>query len=109
MRRRLNTAAMPEGRTIIQIEFTDGPKNGRHFWLVDDGGDVEVCLKHPGYTIDLHVRTTVRVLAETWRGIRSIRQEMRTGSIALDGKASLRSAFPNWLLLSAYAPIARKR
>jgi hypothetical protein len=23
-----------------------------------------------GYTIDLHVRTTVRVFAESWRGIR---------------------------------------
>jgi DNA-binding HxlR family transcriptional regulator len=107
--RRLNTAEMPNGRTIIQIEFTDGPKDGRYFWLVSDSGDVEVCLKHPGYTIDLHVRTTVRVLAETWRGIRSVRHELGSGSIVLDGKASLRRAFPNWLLLSAYAPIARKR
>jgi hypothetical protein len=109
MRRRLNTAEMPDGKTVIQIEFTDGPKGGRHFWLVNDSGEVEVCLKHPGYTIDLHLRTTVRVLAETWRGIRSVRQEIRSGSILLYGKASLRSAFPNWLLLSAYAPIARKR
>jgi DNA-binding HxlR family transcriptional regulator len=107
--RRLNTAAMPDGRTVIQIEFTDGRKDGRYFWLVCDSGDVEVCLKHPGYTIDVHVRTTVRVLAEAWRGIRSVGQEVRSGSILLDGKAALRRAFPSWLLLSAYAPIARQR
>jgi DNA-binding HxlR family transcriptional regulator len=107
--RRLNMAEMPAGRTVIQIEFTDGPKDGQYFWLVSDDGRVEVCLKHPGYTVDLHVRTTVRALAETWRGIRSVRREIRSGSIGLDGKATLCRAFPNWLLLSAYAPIARRR
>jgi DNA-binding HxlR family transcriptional regulator len=107
--RRLNTVEMPPARTVIQIEFRDGPRDGRYFWLVSNEGCVEVCLKHPGYTVDLHVRTTVRVLAETWRGIRSVRQEIRSGSILLEGKAALRKAFPNWLLLSVYAPIARMR
>ena len=107
--RRLNTAEMPPGRTVIQIEFTDGPRNGRYFWLVSNDGRVEVCLKNPGYAVNLQVRTTVRVLAESWRGIRSVRQEIRSGAIALDGKAALRKAFPNWLLLSAYASIPRMR
>ena len=107
--RRLNAAEMPVGRTVIQIEFIDRAKDGRYFWLVCKSGNVEVCLKHPGYGIDLHVRTTVRVLAESWRGIRSVRDEIRSGSIGLDGKASLRRAFPNWLLLSAYASIPRMR
>jgi hypothetical protein len=107
--RRLNTTTMPGGRTVIQIEFTDGPRDARYFWIVSNNGEVDVCLKDPGYTIDLHVHTTVRVLAEAWRGIRSIRQEVRSGSIRLDGKAPLRRAFPNWLLLSVYAPIPRGR
>jgi len=107
--RRLNPTAMPPGRTTIHIEFSDGPRNARYFWLVSQYGHVEVCLKHPGYAVDLTVRTTVRVLAETWRGIRSVRQEIRSGAIALEGKATLRRAFPDWLLLSAYASIPRMR
>jgi DNA-binding HxlR family transcriptional regulator len=107
--RRLNTAELPAGKTVIQIEFTDRSKDGRYFWLVCNRGNVEVCLKHPGYSIDLHVRTTVRVFAESWRGIRSVREEISAGSIGLDGKASLRRAFPKWLLLSAYASIPRMR
>jgi len=107
--RRLDLAAMPPGRTVIQIEFSDGPRNARYFWLVCQDGRVEVCLKNPGYAVDLKVRTTVRVLAEAWRGIRSVRQELRSGTIALEGKASLRKAFPNWLLLSAYASVPRMR
>lgn len=109
MHRRLNLAELPPGRTVIQIEFTDGPRNARYFWLVSQHGRVEVCLKNPGYAVDLQVRTTVRVLAESWRGIRSLRQEIRSGAITLEGKASLRKAFPNWLLLSVYASIPRMR
>ena len=107
--RRLNVVQMPAGRTVIQIEFTDGPRDARYFWLLCNDGRVEVCLKDPGYTVDLRVRTTVRVLAETWRGLRSVNHELRCGSIDLDGNAMLRRAFPNWLLLSVYAPIARRR
>lgn len=107
--RRLDTAEMPPGRTVIQIEFSDAPRNARYFWIVNTDGGVEVCLKSPGYTVDLRARTTVRVLAEVWRGIRPIRRELRAGTIHLEGHSALRRAFPKWLLLSTYAPIRRKR
>jgi len=107
--RRIDTNEMPPGRTVIQIEFADAPRNHRYFWLVHKGGDVEVCLKSPGFPVDLAVRTTVRVMAEVWRGIRNIRPEIRSGSIRLEGRASCRRAFPRWLLLSVYAPIKKKR
>ena len=107
--RRLNTAEMPSGRTVIEIEFSDAPRNHRNFWLVNSHGDVEVCLKPPGYSVDLTVRTTVRVLAEVWRGIRPIRQELRAGTMHLEGRTALKRALPKWLLLSVYAPIRRMR
>lgn len=72
--RRLNTAGMPPGRTVIHIEFTDGPRNGRYFWLVSNDSRVEVSLKNPGYAVDIDMRTTVQVLAESWRGIRPVRR-----------------------------------
>jgi DNA-binding HxlR family transcriptional regulator len=107
--RRLDTAAMPPGRTVIQIEFTDAPRNHRYFWLVSGDGKVEVCLKSPGYPVDLLVRTKVRVMAEVWRGIRSIGHELRAGTVHLEGPAALRRAFPKWLLLSVYASTKRMR
>lgn len=107
--RRLNTAAMPPGRTVIEIEFTDAPSKERRFWLVHDNGDVDVCLKNPGFDVDLLVATTVRVLAEAWRGIRPIAQELRAGRIRLSGSSRLRRAFPRWLLLSVYASIKQER
>lgn len=109
MHRRLDKAEMPSGRTVLHIEFTDAPRNDRNFWLVVTEDDVEVCLKPPGFPVDLLVRTKVRTMAEIWRGIRALPAEIRAGSVRLEGNAALRRAFPRWLLLSVYAPIRRRR
>jgi len=109
MHRRLNTDAMPPGRTVIEIEFLDARSSQRRFWLVHADGNVDVCLKDPGHETTVRVFTRVRVLAEVWRGIRSLRQEVRAGSIQLQGSTAHRRAFPDWLLLSVYAPIKRER
>jgi len=107
MHRRLNTAAMPLGRTVIEIEFVDARGPQRRFWLVHSGGNVEVCLKDPGYEATIRLLTRVRVFAVVWRGIRSLKQELRAGSVQLQGSTAHRRAFPDWLLLSAFAPIKR--
>lgn len=107
MHRRLNTAAMPPGRTVIEIEFVDAPAKQRRFWLVHTNGKVDVCLKDPGYDTTVRVSTRVRTMAEVWRGIRSAKDEMRAGHIHLDGASACCRAFPQWLLLSAYAATKR--
>lgn len=107
MHRRLDTRAMPTGRTVIGIVFSDAPARARRFWLVCTHPEVEVCLQHPGFDEDLLVTTPVRTLAEVWRGLRPLGPEIRAGRIALQGKAALRRAFPGWLLLSVYAGVKR--
>lgn len=105
MHRRLDTRALPRGRTVIELDFTDAPAAQRTFWLVCTSGGVEVCLKPPGFETDLTVTTSVRTLAEIWRGLRPIGPEMRAGRLRLSGSAALRRAFPGCLMLSAYASI----
>jgi len=107
--RRLDTFSMPEGRTAIEIYFSDAPRNHRKFWLIHDKGDVEVCLKPPGFDVDVEICTKVRILAEIWRGIRNINNEINSGRVQLSGNAGLCRALPGWLLLSVYAPIKRAR
>ena len=107
MHRRIDTGAMPPGRTVIGIVFHDAPARERRFWLVCADPHVEVCLKPPGFEEDLTVTTSVRVLAEVWRGLRPIGPEIRAGRIALSGRSALRRAFPRWLLLSVYAAVTR--
>jgi DNA-binding HxlR family transcriptional regulator len=109
MHRRLNTPVMPSGRTVILVEFVDAPAKQRRFWLVHCDGHVDVCLKDPGYDTAVRVSAPVRTLAEVWRGIRSIKDELRAGRIHLEGTQECCRAFPQWLLLSVFAPIARAR
>jgi DNA-binding HxlR family transcriptional regulator len=107
MHRRLDTRAMPSGRTVIELHFVDAPAQQRKFWLVCRDGAVDVCLKSTGYDVDLAVTTSVRTLAEIWRGLRPIGPEVRSGRLRLDGATKLRRGFPGWLMLSAFASIER--
>ena len=56
------------GRTVIAIEFLDSRISHRRFWLVHLDGEVQVCLKDPGYDTTVYVSTHLRVLVEVWRG-----------------------------------------
>jgi DNA-binding HxlR family transcriptional regulator len=107
MHRRIDTGAMPPGRTVIAILFPDARAHERRFWLVCAGGEVDVCLKPPGFETDLAVEASVRTLAEVWRGIKPLGPELRAGRIRLDGPSALRRAFPRWLRLSVYASVPR--
>jgi DNA-binding HxlR family transcriptional regulator len=108
MHRRLHTEVMPPGRTVIEIEFIDAPKQ-RRFWLVHLAGRVDVCLKDPGFESTVRIVTRVRVLAEVWRGLRVLRDEIRAGRLQVQGNAEARRAFAGWLRLSVFAPIRRAR
>lgn len=109
MHRRLDTSAMPAGRTVLEIEFSDAPKNHRLFWLLCVDGNVDVCVKPTGFEVDLRLVTRIQTLAEIWRGMRPIRPEISSGRIKLEGKAALKRAFPKWLLFSIFAKTKRKR
>jgi len=105
---RMNTEAMPAGRTVVEFEFSGTPTEFRRFWLVNTDGKVDMCLKDPGYETDLHVRSDMRCFVEAWRGFRDLRQEIRKGKIHVAGPRKLVSSFPDWLLLSALAPYRRR-
>lgn len=109
MHRRLDTSRMPQGRTVIAFRFTAAPKHCNRFWLVHCDGVVEMCLKDPGYPEDVYVRSDLKRFIETWRGIRHLHTEIRSGAIKVHGPAKLVRAFPSWLMLSAYANTARVR
>jgi len=109
MRRRLNLAEFPSGRTAIHIEFTDTHKDERHYWLIVNNGKVDVCRKYPGYSEDIKLTSSIRVMAEVWRGITPIRDEIRKETITLTGSSQLRRIFPKLLLLSPVASIKSKR
>jgi hypothetical protein len=109
MHRSIDSASMPPRRTVIEFQFRNAPPDGRRFWLVHDNGTTDMCLKSPGYEVDLQVRADLRLFIEAWRGIRDLRQEIRAGHVQLLGPSVLCKQFPSWLLLSGLAPHPRLR
>lgn len=106
---RMNTAAMPPGRTVLEFVFTGGPEDCRRFWIINTDGVIDMCIEHPGYEIDLRVKADLRRFVETWRGFHSMHAELSAGRIKLEGPGKLKRSFPKWLLLSSVAHVARER
>ncbi len=107
MHRRIDLSAMPTGRTVLEIDFTDAPRNHHLFWLVCEDDKVDICIKPTGFEIDLRISTRIRTLGEVWRGLRPIKGEIAKGRIQLEGHSSLKRQFPNWLMLSLFAKVER--
>jgi DNA-binding HxlR family transcriptional regulator len=109
MHTRLDTSSMPAGRTTLEFEFTGAPEDCRRFWLVHDDGIVDMCLKDPGYDIDVKVEADLRLFIEAWRGIRDLSKEIRARRVRVIGPAALCALLPQWLRLSSLAAFPRRR
>jgi len=107
IRRRIDTSYFPERRTVVLFEFTDYASKMRFWWLVVDGGEVDLCLKDPGHEVDLHVASDMRSMVQVWQGFQSIRQALAANRLVARGPADLRRTMHKWLLRSVFAEHAR--
>ena len=105
----MNVDAMPEGRTVIEFDFSGVPADCNRFWILVNDGAVDCCIRHPGFESDVRVVSDLRRFVEAWRGFRSLKDEPAAGRIKLYGPPALKRAFPSWLLLSMAAHVERQR
>jgi hypothetical protein len=92
-----------------QSYFSGAPAGVHRFWLLSEDGQVDMCLKHPGYETDLLIEGDIRTFVECWRGLRDLQSEIYRRTIKLTGPRELKRAFPNWLMFSLQATYDRKR
>ncbi len=103
MRRKFNPKPLPERRSTIQFRYFDAPAKRRDWWLVIDGGEVDLCSVDPGHEIDLHVRCPLRIMTAIWMGLTSVRAELEKGKLELIGEKRLANSMQQWLGLSVFA------
>lgn len=111
VRRNLQRERLPQGRTIVKFEFSGTTSGKRTWWLVLEGGDVELCLLDPGFEPNLRVRAHLRTMTEIWMGDRSCRDAIKSNDVLLDGDRALVRDFPHLFVNSsslALALMARK-
>lgn len=110
--RRLNVERLPAHRVVVLFDFRGVPKRWRtvrSFWLILQRPDVDLCLKNPGYEVDLVVDADLAALTKVWMGDVRLVDAMRSGLVRLEGPAMLVRAFPSWLVLSGFAGVERPR
>lgn len=103
IRRRIDGSALPDQpRSVIQFHLLGVPSKVGRWWLVFDD-DVDLCLKDPGFDVDLFFTAHMRVAAEVWMGRRPLDQALRSGDVRLEGSKSHIRTFPRWFSLSIFA------
>jgi len=110
VRRRVDVRRLPPQRVVVRFEFRSLPVRQRSFracWLALERRGVDLCLKDPGFDVDLVVRAEAATMARVWMGAVSFADGLRLGGLAVEGPRDLVRAFPTWLLLSHYADVPR--
>jgi DNA-binding HxlR family transcriptional regulator len=103
MRRRIHVDRLPARRVVVQLDLQG--VNRRSYWLVLERTEVSVCLKDPGFDIDLLVTADSLTLHRVWLGHTDLRSAAREGLVEIDGPRDLVRAFPSWLALGHFASI----
>jgi putative sterol carrier protein len=81
----------------MQLEFTDQPGNRRRWWFVNETSEAQLCVKDPGFDVDLYLSMRLRDMIQIWRGDLSVAHAMDSGRLKLHGPSQLKRAVPAWL------------
>jgi hypothetical protein len=76
-------------------------------WLVLEPAGADVCMRDPGFDVDLVLRADIGALARVWAGHLDWAESVRAGTIKLDGPRALVQEFPRWLMLSHFAEVLK--
>jgi hypothetical protein len=105
MRRRVAFDRIAGRRTVIQFDFRRAPQ--RSYWLLIETTDVSVCLKHPGFDVDVIVTADIMTFYQVWLGRLPVIEAVRKNLVRLDGAPADIRAFPTWFTWSPMAATVR--
>ncbi len=103
--RNLDARFFSAERTVLLFEFSDYTSKYRRWWLVIKDDDVDVCLKDPGYEVNLHIFTDLKTITGVWMGDLSLGQALRSKLITVTGAADLRRNMSTWLGTNYFADV----
>jgi DNA-binding HxlR family transcriptional regulator len=110
VRRRIDLERLPRRRVVVRFDFRAFPARCRGFrtcWLILKPRDTHLCLKDPGFDVDLVVTADATAMAQVWTGALTFAQAVRSGGLQVERPRDLVRAFPTWLLLSHFAHMER--
>lgn len=103
MRRNLDPTPLPSRRVTIAFLYPDVSPAHRRWWLVVDGGEVDLCSVDPGFEVDLYVTTDLRTMTAIWMGLTTVAAAAGERKLTLDGEREIVRQMQLWLGLSPFA------
>jgi DNA-binding HxlR family transcriptional regulator len=95
MLRRRRPAELPPRRVVIEFRFRGSRRS--LIWLVlDPREEGDICLKHPGFDVDLIVSADARAFFRVWHDRLPRAEAERRGLLRIEGPPELVRAFPRW-------------
>lgn len=107
VRRNVDLATVPDGRTVVAFVFTDLDSWQARWWMVVQDGEVDLCDFDPGHPTTVRVLTPLRTMVRVWRGDLSWSAAGRDHGLVLEGPEDVRRSLPHWLKLSMFAGVER--
>jgi DNA-binding HxlR family transcriptional regulator len=105
MRRRVCIGAIGKRRLVIQFDLSGGPRQS--YWLLVEHTDVSVCLKNPGFDIDVIVSADIAAFYRVWLGRVTLTEALRKQQVRLDGASADVRAFSGWFAWSPMVDAVR--
>jgi DNA-binding HxlR family transcriptional regulator len=99
LRRRVDVSALPDRRIVLRFEFSGVPASRTKFrimWLILERSGVDVCMKNPGFAVDLTLRGNIRDYVEVYLGHTKWSDAAGT-TLQFDGDQRIARALPAWL------------
>jgi DNA-binding HxlR family transcriptional regulator len=96
-------------RTVVQLVLTDQPRAKQRWWFVNENGAVQLCVKDPGFEVDLYVEASLPDMIYVWRGDLSLTGAQGEGRLKIHGLARARRAFRAWLNLGEWTQVRSER
>lgn len=104
----INAGDHIDARRVVEFRLDGVPVDRRFYWLVFEGGDIDICVQDPGHEVDLWVEVHMRTLVEIWLGFDTLPASEREGRLHLEGSRAQREAFRGWFRLSHFAASGRQ-
>lgn len=105
LERSIDPEQLPGAESVIQFKFTDLQK--QNWWLLVQGGRVDLCTTDPGKDIDVYFCSTLRTMHDVWMGDRTWREAIASGDLIVEGERALLRNIGRWLKPSVFAEAPR--
>ena len=76
-------------------------KGATDWWLVSDGGEVELCLNEPGGEVDIVIKSALAAMTAVWTCQTTFNEAVKQGAIMVYGDPKLVKKLQDWLQSSA--------